>query len=446
MIGKPLAAFLCLGLLGPLRSAEDLPVITTITWQGTAHSEGDAYNLIAVIGEKEARFVWNGLMEPGFPAMDEKLNPMIRREYFFRDQETVEALRIIADQAEQCEVCSLELVCGGIGTKAMVQSPPGKIQRSFSCFSGPDYKIKSRRFQEIPWDLKDKLIYPNAGEEVPHDSEFSKGLRSLGDHLDVYGKALAALTEAYQAGRDLPRAELEKVLIPISLESYLEIDQSSANEAAAIRRCHPVFESILSASMEPTHRALLFGEGEGEGGLILDIAQCQSGDWVQHPLLKMKVTAPDRPVGILSDEGKAFLLHFIMGIRSDKVRDATEVCELIVSKEGKLEIRQENQAFPGFPGFPELPVLPDTPARLEYLNEKNLWGLLLGLNARPVKRVATVKIEAVTLNPANEDQARIDFWRAGEHHILEMNRTDKGWKPGKLWDWADYQQAVDALR
>jgi hypothetical protein len=429
MMAKPLATIFALTLIGNLRAEDPVPATSVISWKGSAFKDGDAFNVTATIGGKEVRLVWDGFAAPEFDFMDDRENPKVLREYIVRDGPTVKAFGIISSSAEQCDAGLFGPIGQGVMIDSTVQSPPGKVRLNLSYFGTPLHKTKAQRFGQIPWDLKKFLVDPQAAKEVASASKFSGTLRSLAVELEAYGLAFKALSEASKTNQDLPVAALGSVFEPTSLNRYLEVNQDTPQASEAIRESLPIFESVLAACLAPEHRSSLCGEDAGEGGVILFIDTCHGLESQSFPLLKMAVRVPDCPVSLLSYEGRAFLLHFAVGWRSREGLDITDPCQLVLSDEGKLGIRQGEEDFGASPQALD---------RMEYLDRKNLRGVLLGLKAPPENRVAMVTISSISLNPDNREHAKIDFFLDGIERVLEVKKAGEKWKPGKLWNKGDY--------
>lgn len=433
-MAKPLATLLALTLLGNLHAEDPAPARSVITWEGSAFKDGDAFNVTATINEKEVQLVWDGFAAPEFDFMDDKENPRIRKEFLFKDEATVRAFRIIADQAEQCDIGFPMVIGQGVSTEVKVESPAGRPRQHLRYFGTTAEKLKAGIFEGLPWHLKEMLVDSKTETEIPQDSKFSQGLRAFAYQLDEYRRAFDALSEACENGSDLPLAELEKALAPTSLESFLRMRGNSGGVSGAIRNSLPALESILTASLHPSNRALLFGDDAG-AGVILNIGVCRGEEWVGFALLEMKVRLPDYKVRMLSYEGKAFLLHFILGRRSWEGMDVCHAFDLVLSPEGKLQIQGNETSGEGDPASPDASEIS---RRLKYLDEENICGSLLGLHAHPPKDIAMVQVLAIRVNRENPDRAKIDFRLNGEDRVMEMNRTDGAWKPGKLWKKQDY--------
>jgi len=436
MMAKPLATIFALTLIGNLRAEDPAPATSIITWRGSAFKDGDAFNVTATIREKEVQLIWDGFASPEFDFMDDRENPKVRRGYIFKDEPTVKAFRIIADQAEQCDAGYPMVIGQGVSTEVEVESPPGRTRRHLRYFGTTVEKLKVGKLEEIPWDLKKALVDSKVEEEVHPDSKFSQGLRIFADQLDAYRIAFGALSKACENGAELPMTELEKVLSPLSLENCQRIYGSSVREPEAIRKSLPLFQSILAACFTPSNRALLCGEGKGSAGSLLNIGVCRSEQGVSFPILKMDVEVPDYRVRMFSYEEEAFLLHFILGRRSWEFWDACNAFHLVPSHEGKLQIQKSERYSESEDSTPDSPEIN---RRLEYLNERNICGVLLGLpDTQPGKDIAMVQIFAIGINGKNPDQAKVDFLLDGKEKVLEVSRAHGEWKPGKLWNKQDY--------
>lgn len=426
---RTLATFLALAFASNLTAQDAATTGSIISWEGSAFKDGDAFNVVATIGEKEVKLVWDGFAEPEFDFMDDKKKPHIQRDFLFKDKATVNAFRTISRRAEQCDAGEFGPIGQGVSIDVGVQSPPGKSRWDLHYFATPLHKMKARRLAGLPWELKELLIDQEVKTEVPPSSKFSERLRIFAGELEIYGVAFEALTEAAKEGRDLPVAELGKVFAPIPVDRYLAANPDNPENSEAIRGSLSIFEGVLAACLAPEHRSSLSGEDAGEGGVILFIDTCHGLEGLSFPLLRMAVQVPDCPVSLLSYESRAFLLHSLVGRRSLKGLDITDPCQLALSPEGELEIRQGEDDFAGSP---------ETAARLEYLDRKNLSGVLLGLKAPPEKRIAMVTISSISLNRENRDHVKIDFFLDGKERVLEVNRIEGKWKPGKLWNKRDY--------
>lgn len=424
MMGKWLGSIFRFMLLGCGCVMAEAPAISIISWQGSAYADGDAFNVTATIGEKEADLVWEGFAGQEFDFMDDKEKPRVRKEFVIKDEPTLKALRIIADQVGQCDAGFSGVIGQGVSVEATVESPRGKIRESLHYFATPSYKTKAGYFERIPWAAKELLVKPEVGKEIPRENKLSQGLRIFAGHLEAYEIAFESLSKASKAGGDLPLAELGKVWAPLSLEDYLKMEGKIAGDPKVIKESLPVFKAILEACLAPPYRALLCGEGAGGGGVILSIDKFHGAEWVSFPLLEMKVEMSDCPVRLLPHEAKAFLLHFLAGFRSFKGQELGDICQLVFSDERKLSISQIGGSFPRDPGFL---------SRLEYLNGKDLCSALLGPDAPPEKRVAIVTIPTISLHPQKPDRAKIDFWLGAEERVMEVNLTDGKWTPGKVW-------------